>query len=81
MVEEMVVSELTALTNNKHPEEETSSPGLRAKAILLIACAVLILFQGFKEILTSEFIMNNVFNLLNNYVNSTRENKCNDKHE
>ena len=74
---DIAVTELTALASKRLTStDEPTSSGLRSKAILLIACALMLMFQGLKEILTSEFIMSNVFYLANNYINSTRTPEC-----
>lgn len=84
-MEDIIAEQLTALTKENDETQETNkekmavSTGLRYKVILLVCGVVLLLINMMKEILTSELIMENVFYLINNYINSTREMQCNVK--
>ena len=49
---------------------------IRNKIIMLVFIGLLCLIQFFREILTSEYLMQNVFDIVNKYINGTRLNEC-----
>ena len=80
VMENLVASELTqALTGAgeiKNETPEARGGRIRYKTGLLVCAAVIMLGQGLKEILSSELL----FQTLNNYINSTRQDQCDHDH-
>lgn len=49
---------------------------VKYKVLMLLAIAMLFCIQSFREIVSSEYLMQNIFYLANNYVNSSKANGC-----
>lgn len=54
---------------------------IKYKVLMLAIVAILFCIQFFREIVSSDFLMNQVFYLANNYVNASRARECSCEHK
>lgn len=83
-MEQLITAHMTSVLKD---EDRAAEPGtkeetfkvaksMKYKVLMLIVVAVLFCIQFFRELLTSESLVNQVFHLANNYINASRPIDC-----